>query len=86
MRSASAAIWAMSPGFGSQLIATPSPRHRGDFSEKFSETEIRAKFRELAGTVLTANGVVEAERAVDRIEEWAGISELIDLLCRSGRG
>jgi len=60
--------------------------HRGDFSEKFSETEIRAKFRELAGTLLTEDGAVEVERAVDRIEEWAGISELTDLLRRSGRG
>ena len=60
--------------------------HRGDFSEKFSEAEIRAKFRELAGTVLTEDGAVEVERAVDRIEDWAGVSELTDLLRRSGRG
>ena len=60
--------------------------HRGDFNEPFAEAEIRAKFRELAGTVLTEAGAVEVERAVDRIEEWAGISELTDLLRRSGRG
>ena len=30
--------------------------HRGDFSEPFAEAEIRAKFRELAGTVLTEDG------------------------------
>ena len=59
--------------------------HRGDFNERFSEAEIRAKFRELAGTVLTSNGAAEVERAVDRIEEWAGIFELTDLLRRSGR-
>ena len=59
--------------------------HRGDFNEKFSEAEIRAKFRELAGTVLTPDGAAEVERAVDRIEEWAGIFELTDLLRRSGR-
>src|SRR4051812_12128542 len=60
--------------------------HRGDFNEKFSESEIRAKFRELAGAVLTDDGAVEVERAVDRIEDWAGISEFTDLLRRSGRG
>jgi 2-methylcitrate dehydratase PrpD len=60
--------------------------HRGDFSEKFSEAEIRAKFRELAGTMLTPDGAVEVERAVDRIEDWAGVSEMTDLLRRSGRG
>jgi 2-methylcitrate dehydratase PrpD len=60
--------------------------HRGDFNEPFAESEIRAKFRELAGTVLTETGAREVERAVDRIEEWAEISELTDLLRRSGRG
>ena len=44
--------------------------HRGDFNEPFSEAEIRAKFRELAGTVLTPDGAAEVERAVDRCEEW----------------
>ena len=52
--------------------------HRGDFNEPFAEAEIRAKFRELAGTVLTEAGAREVERAVDRIEEWAGIAELTD--------
>jgi 2-methylcitrate dehydratase PrpD len=60
--------------------------HRGDFNEPFAESEIRAKFRELAGTVLTGDGAGEVERAVDRIEEWADISELTDRLRRSGRG
>jgi 2-methylcitrate dehydratase PrpD len=60
--------------------------HRGDFNEPFAEAEIRAKFRELAGTVLTGDGAREVERAVDRIEEWAEISELTDLLRRSARG
>src|SRR6202044_3924350 len=31
--------------------------HRGDFYQPFAETELRDKFRELAGTVLTAEGV-----------------------------
>src|SRR5439155_5827511 len=49
--------------------------HRGDFQLPFAESEIRDKFRELAGTVLTPAGVAAAEHAVDRCEEWASVSE-----------
>jgi 2-methylcitrate dehydratase PrpD len=60
--------------------------HRGDFQLPFAESEIRDKFRELAGTVLTPAGVADVERAVDRCEEWASLGELPELLRRSGRG
>ncbi|HVC52425.1 MAG TPA: MmgE/PrpD family protein [Stellaceae bacterium] len=60
--------------------------HRGDFSDPFSEAEMRGKFRELAGTVLTAEGAEAVERAVDGIEGWANIGELTALLRRHGRG
>jgi 2-methylcitrate dehydratase PrpD len=59
--------------------------HRGDFSEPFTEAELRAKFRELAGTVLTAEGAARVEAAVDRCEEWTGLAELTDLFRRYGR-
>ena len=59
--------------------------HRGDFQRPFEESELREKFRELAGVVLTPAGVIEVEQAVDRCEQWAGIHELTDLLRRSGR-
>jgi 2-methylcitrate dehydratase PrpD len=59
--------------------------HRGDFSEPFSEDELRAKFRELAGTVLLPQGVAAVERAVDDIEEWPNIGDLTELLRRYGR-
>jgi len=36
--------------------------HRGDFSEPFAESELRAKFRELAGTILTAEGGPRSRR------------------------
>lgn len=55
--------------------------HRGDFSDPFSEAELRGKFRELAGTVLTADGVAAVEAAVDRIESWPSLDELTTL-CR----
>jgi 2-methylcitrate dehydratase PrpD len=59
--------------------------HRGDFSDPFSEAELRDKFRELAGVVLSAEGVDAVERAVDHIEEWPNAGELIALLRRYGR-
>jgi 2-methylcitrate dehydratase PrpD len=59
--------------------------HRGDFSEPFSEDELRAKFRELAGTVLLPQGVAAVERAIDDIEEWPDIDDLTGLLRRYGR-
>jgi len=59
--------------------------HRGDFSDPFSEAELRDKFRELAGVVLLPQGVAAVERAVDDIEEWPDISDLTGLLRRYGR-
>jgi len=59
--------------------------HRGDFSDPFSEAELRDKFRELAGVVLSAEGVDAVERAIDHIEEWPNAGELIALLRRYGR-
>jgi 2-methylcitrate dehydratase PrpD len=60
--------------------------HRGDFSDPFSEAEMRGRFRGLAGTVLTADGTEAVERAVDGIETWANIGELTALLRRHGQG
>ena len=59
--------------------------HRGDFHLPFAESEIRDKFRQLAATVLTPDGVAAVERAVDRCEEWGEVSELPALLRRGGR-
>jgi 2-methylcitrate dehydratase PrpD len=59
--------------------------HRGDFQEPFAESEIRAKFHELAGVVLTAEGAAKVEQAIDRCEHWTGIAELTALLRQYGR-
>jgi 2-methylcitrate dehydratase PrpD len=59
--------------------------HRGDFNRPFSDSEIRGKFSELAGTVLTPDGTAAVERAVDGCEEWASVGELPALLRRSAR-
>jgi 2-methylcitrate dehydratase PrpD len=59
--------------------------HRGDYSDPFSEAELREKFRELAGVVLLPVGVAAVERAVDDIEEWPDVGDLTGLLRRYGR-
>jgi 2-methylcitrate dehydratase PrpD len=59
--------------------------HRGDFNDQFSDAEMRAKFRELAGVILTSDGAIAVEHVVDRIEAWPLIAELTDLLRRHGR-
>ncbi len=59
--------------------------HRGDFNDPFTDAEMRGKFRELAGTVLRADGVAAAEAAVDRCEEWKDVGELTALLRRHAK-
>lgn len=59
--------------------------HRGDFQRPFAESEIREKFRELAGGALTPEGVANVEQAVDRSEHWKSLDELTALLRRYGR-
>jgi 2-methylcitrate dehydratase PrpD len=59
--------------------------HRGDFQQPFTESELRDKFRELAGTVLTLEGVIDVEHAIDRCERWESVGGLTELLRRFGR-
>jgi 2-methylcitrate dehydratase PrpD len=59
--------------------------HRGDFNQPFELSELRDKFRELAGHVLTGEGIAKVERSVDRCEDWASVRELADLLRRYAR-
>ncbi|MES2564742.1 MAG: MmgE/PrpD family protein [Pseudomonadota bacterium] len=59
--------------------------HRGDFHQPYEEAEIRGKFRELAGFVLTPEGVTRVEEAVNRCDEWTSLDELTMELRRHGR-
>jgi 2-methylcitrate dehydratase PrpD len=59
--------------------------HRGDFHQPFAEAELRDKFRELAGTVLTQDGVTLIEQAIDRCENWDDVDALTTLCGRHGR-
>jgi 2-methylcitrate dehydratase PrpD len=58
---------------------------RGDFQRPYQEAEIRQKFRELAGLVLTPEGVTSIEQAVQQCEQWTSVRELTDQLRRYGR-
>jgi 2-methylcitrate dehydratase PrpD len=64
-------------------VTCDSPR--GDCLNPYSESEIREKFRELAGLALTPQGLAEVERAVERFEQWTSASELTDVLRRHSR-
>lgn len=54
--------------------------HEGDFNQPFAESVLRGKFRELAGHVLTVQGVAQIEQAIDRCEEWNSVAEFTALL------
>jgi 2-methylcitrate dehydratase PrpD len=56
--------------------------HEGDFNRPFAEVVLRGKFRELAGHVLTPDGVAQVEQAIDRSEDWVSVSEFTSLLRR----
>jgi 2-methylcitrate dehydratase PrpD len=59
--------------------------YRGDFNEPFSDAELRGKFRELAGTVLSQAGVEATLRMLDDCEEWPDIGVLTRCLRQYGR-
>lgn len=58
---------------------------RGDFQRPYQEADMRAKFRELAGLVLTPEGVTRIEHAVQHCDQWTSVRELPDQLRRYGR-
>jgi 2-methylcitrate dehydratase PrpD len=58
--------------------------HRGDFQQPFAESEIREKFHELGGVVLTQEGTSHVEHAVDCCEHWKSLDDLIEILRRYG--
>src|SRR5215510_14976550 len=53
---------------------------RGDFHEPYREDEVRAKFRELAGVVLSPRAVTRVEELVARLDELPRLSELVAAL------
>jgi 2-methylcitrate dehydratase PrpD len=56
--------------------------HAGDFNNPYDESLLREKFRDLAGDVLSAQGVAEVERAIDDCEHWVSVGGFAALLKR----
>jgi 2-methylcitrate dehydratase PrpD len=57
---------------------------RGDFQRPYQEAEVRDKFRELAGLVLTREGVNAVERTVDQCDRLNSVRDLIEQVRRYG--
>jgi 2-methylcitrate dehydratase PrpD len=58
---------------------------RGDFQDPYGEGEVRDKFRQLAGVVLSPAGVARVEALLDRLDDLPGLGELVAAL-REDRG
>src|SRR5881409_3374633 len=58
---------------------------RGDYQDPYGEAEVREKFRELAGVVLSPSGVARVEELVDRLDDLPRLGDLVDAL-RQDRG
>jgi 2-methylcitrate dehydratase PrpD len=50
---------------------------RGDFQEPYRDDEIRAKFRELAGVVLSPAAVARVEALIERLDALPHLSDLV---------
>src|SRR6267142_1801941 len=53
---------------------------RGDYQDPYGEDELRSKFRELAGVVLSPPGVARVEALVDRFDDLPRLGDLVDAL------
>ncbi|WP_158746263.1 MmgE/PrpD family protein [Acidisphaera sp. L21] len=49
------------------------------------EPGVRSKFAELAGTMLTADGIATVEHAIDHAEDWGSVGDLVALLHRHAK-
>ncbi|OLD63326.1 MAG: hypothetical protein AUI47_09425 [Acidobacteria bacterium 13_1_40CM_2_68_5] len=58
---------------------------RGDYQDPYGEGEVRSKFRELAGLVLSPAGVARVEATVDRLDDLPRLGDLVEPL-REDRG
>ena len=70
---------------GGRQVTRTRESARGDYQDPYREDEIRAKFRELAGVVLSAEGVARTEQIVDRLDDLPRLGSLVETL-REDRG
>ena len=66
-------------------ITTSCESAKGDFQKPYQESEIREKFYELAGLVLTKSGVGELEGIINQIEKIRSIDSIINVLRKHTR-
>ena len=59
--------------------------HRGDFYAPYTDAQLREKFRDLAGDVVTMEGITKIEEAVARCEELGSVGELAAIISRYQR-
>jgi 2-methylcitrate dehydratase PrpD len=57
---------------------------RGDYQDPYGEDEVRSKFRELAGLVLSPAGVARIETLVDRLDDLPRLADLVEALREDG--
>lgn len=67
---------------GGRSISHSVDSHSGDFHNPYDESLLREKFRDLAGDVLTTQGVAAIERAIDDCEQWRSVGECAMLIQR----
>ena len=70
---------------GGRQVTRTRESARGDYQDPYREDEIRAKFRELAGVVLSPAGVARTEQIVDRLDDLPNLGSLVETL-RADRG
>jgi len=58
---------------------------RGDYQDPYGEGEVRSKFHELAGVVLSPSGVARMEEIVGRLDDLPRLGDLVAAL-REDRG
>jgi len=65
---------------GGRQVTRTRESARGDYQDPYREDEIRAKFRELAGVVLSPEGVARTEQIVDRLDDLPRLGSLVEAL------
>jgi 2-methylcitrate dehydratase PrpD len=67
---------------GGRQVTRARESARGDYQDPYREDEIRAKFRELAGVVLSPEGVERTEQLVDGLDDLPRLGTLVETLRR----
>ncbi|MBS0642796.1 MAG: MmgE/PrpD family protein [Acetobacteraceae bacterium] len=78
LRPARATVWLTDGRHATHIVQS----HRGDFHHPFAESELRHKFRALAGEVLSAEDVAAVEQTVGKCQDLDRARLLADIVSR----